>query len=479
MGDTQKTKKQLLEELDLMRDRIAEMESQGPVAGNREEKEHYFIQDIRLLSSAAMALVELAPEENIYELIGIHLQQLAGDSVTVVNSFDRDSRSLRVEAMIGIGEHLKTILKMLGSHPVGKVIPINEEAMAGLSSGSLTEVPGGLLSISMGGIPEPICRAIEKVLGIGEAHAMGFVSGEELFGSAIVLMRRGVELRGRSIIETFVRQASIGLQRRHAEDALRKAHDELELEVERRTEELVETRDMLVQSEKLAAIGRLAAAVAHEILNPVNIISMRLQLLEKTQKLPEPAEDMLGVCKEQLNRITEIIDELGQFSRFQTRGKGLCDLNDVIGHVLSLCTPQLKEKDIQLKVRYDTNLPAILLEKGRVGQVFFNLVSNATEAMEGRETRVLRVDTNHMVDEGRVQVVISDTGPGISKGNLKHIFDPFFTTKDPGAGIGLGLFISYNIIKEHEGRIWAEENEWGGVSFFIEFQEEKHARESR
>ncbi|MBW1942723.1 MAG: hypothetical protein JRJ51_07800, partial [Deltaproteobacteria bacterium] len=118
MGDTQKTKKQLLEELDLMRDKLAEMESQGPVAGNREEKERYFIQDIRLLSSAAMALVELAPEENIYELIGIHLQQLAGDSVTVVNSFDRDSRSLRVEAMIGLGEHHKTILKMLGSHPV-------------------------------------------------------------------------------------------------------------------------------------------------------------------------------------------------------------------------------------------------------------------------------------------------------------------------------------------------------------------------
>lgn len=479
MGDRQKTKQQLVKELDLLRERVAEMESRGPEVGHWKEKEHYFIQDVRLLSQAAMALVELAPEENIYETIGIHLQQLAGDSVTVVNSFDRGSRSLRVEAMIGIGEHLKTILKILGSHPVGTVIPINEEAVTGLTSGGLMGVPGGLLSITMGGIPEPICRGIERVLGIGEAHAMGFVSGEELFGSAIVLMRRGVELRGKSIIETFVRQASIALQRRHAEDALRKARDNLELEVERRTEQLVETRDMLVQSEKLAAIGRLAAAVAHEILNPVNIISMRLQLLEKTQKLPEPVEGMLGVCKEQLNRIIEIIDELGQFSRFQTRGKSLCDVNDVLGHVLSLCTPQLKERDIQLKARYDDSLPEIPLEKGRVGQVFFNLVSNATEAMEDRETRVLRVETQHLVDQGRVRVMISDTGSGIANGNLKHIFDPFFTTKDPGSGIGLGLFISYTIIKEHDGRIWAEENEWDGVSFFIEFEEEKHVQESR
>ena len=127
MGDTRKTKKQLLEELDLMRDRIAELESQSPVAGNWEEKEHYFIQDVRLLSSAAMALAELAPKENIYELIGIHLQQLAGDSVTVVNSFDREPRTLRVEAMIGIDEHLKTILKILGKHPWEQSSPLTKK----------------------------------------------------------------------------------------------------------------------------------------------------------------------------------------------------------------------------------------------------------------------------------------------------------------------------------------------------------------
>ena len=461
------------EETAVTREMDENTESRGAVPGRWEDRDHYIIQDVQLLSRAAMALLELTPETNIYELIGVHLQQLAGDTVIVMNSFAKESHTLRVEAMIGIQEHLKTILKILGQHPVGTVIPINEEAMNGLSSGKLTEVPGGLYTLSMGGIPAPVCRGIEKVLGIGDAYAMGFVSKGDLLGSAIVLVRRGVEIKGKSIIETFVRQASIALQRHNAEDALRKARDDLEMEVERRTEQLVATRDMLVQSEKLAAIGRLSAAIAHEILNPVNIISMRLQLLEKTEKLPSRIEEILGVCREQLNRVIEIIDELGQFSRFQTRVKGLHDLNDLLAHVLNLSTPQMKEKDIQLKVQYDTHVPGISLEKGRVEQAFFNLIANALEAMEDRESKVLRVHTNYIPGEKCIRVMISDTGPGIAKENLKHIFDPFFTTKDPGVGMGLGLFISYNIVKEHEGRIWAENNEWGGVTFFVEFREEK------
>jgi signal transduction histidine kinase len=374
-----------------------------------------------------------------------------------------------VEALIGVQEHLKTILKILGSHPVGTVIPINEEAATGLSGGKLTEVFGGLQTLTMGGIPAPVCRGIERVLGVGDAYAMGFVSGEVLYGSAVVLVRRGITLKGKSIIETFLRQAGIALQRRHAEDALRKARDELEMEVDRRTRQLVQTRDMLVQSEKLAAIGRLSAAVAHEILNPVNIISMRLQLLEKAGNLPVRIQDTLNVCREQVKRVIDIIDELGQFSRDQSRGKILCDINDVVGQVLSLCAPQLRQRDIQLNVQYDANIPEIPLEKGRVEQVFFNLVTNATEAMEGRESRVLQVSTDYPADGECIRVQITDTGPGIAKEDFKHIFDPFYTTKDQGSGIGLGLFISYNIIKEHGGRIWAENNEEGGVSFYTEF----------
>jgi len=265
--------------------------------------------------------------------------------------------------------------------------------------------------------------------------------------------------------------AAIAIQNAQLYEALKK-----ELADRRRAEEalsntcqeLQDTRDMLVQSEKLAAIGRLSAAIAHEILNPVNIISMRLQLLEQKGELPETVRNTLSICKDQLNRIVEFTEDLGQFSRSSKKRIAKCDLNKIIQHALTLGAPQFKEYDIKTDVQYDRTLPRIPLEKGRIEQVIFNLVSNATEAMAGRENKMLKLTTERSASRDYVRVIISDTGPGIDDSDRDKVFDPFFTTKGPGQGTGLGLFISYGIIHEHGGRIWAENNEWGGASFFIE-----------
>jgi signal transduction histidine kinase/pSer/pThr/pTyr-binding forkhead associated (FHA) protein len=246
-------------------------------------------------------------------------------------------------------------------------------------------------------------------------------------------------------------------ERRRAEEALGKAGQELQ-----------ETRDMLVQSEKLAAIGRLSAAVAHEILNPVNIISMRLQLLEQKGDLPGATKEALAICKNQLDRIVEFTEDLGQFSRSSKKHISMNNLNEIIQHTLVLSDPQFKEYDIKTDARYDAALPSIPMDKDRIEQVIFNLFCNAAEAMAGRETRVLGIKTGLSAPGDYVQVIISDTGTGIEESHMDKVFDPFFTTKGPGEGTGLGLFISYSIIHEHEGRMWAENNEWGGASFFIE-----------
>lgn len=265
--------------------------------------------------------------------------------------------------------------------------------------------------------------------------------------------------------------ASVALQNAQLYDALKN-----ELADRRRAEEalgktgkeLQETRDMLVQSEKLAAIGRLSAAVAHEILNPVNIISMRLQLLEQKEDLSRALKDTLSICKNQLNRIVEFTEDLGQFSRSSEKRISMSNLNEIIQHALVLSDPQFKEYDIQTDLHYDAALPLIPMDKDRIEQVIFNLIYNATEAMAGRETRVLGITTGLSGPGDYVQVMISDTGTGIEDSHMDKVFDPFFTTKDPGQGTGLGLFISYNIIHEHAGRIWAENNARGGASFFVE-----------
>ena len=241
-----------------------------------------------------------------------------------------------------------------------------------------------------------------------------------------------------------------------------------EEELRNTCQELQETRDMLVQSEKLAAIGRLTAGVAHEILNPVHIISMRFQLLEMKEGLSDELRHDLDICKNQLHRIIGIIEDLRQFSRSSEKHVTINDLNGIIEHVLALQAPQFKEGGIKTEVHYTSSLPSIPFDKDRILQVIFNIISNATEAMEGQETKVLRIKTNAATSDEFVQVRISDTGTGINQDTMSKIFDPFFSTKDRGQGTGLGLYICYVIIKDHGGSIWAENNEWGGASLYIE-----------
>ena len=205
-----------------------------------EQKESERSRDLMFLARTATSLVQLSSEEDVYQFIGQRLQEIAGNAVIFVNSFDEASGTFCVRAVLGIDERLERLIKLLGRHPVGITTPINEEARLGLTSGKLEKVPGGLYELAVGAIPKSVCTAIEKLLGLSQPYAMGFAWKGQLFGSAVIFTRKGAELRNPDIIQTFVMQASVALQRRQAEEALRKAHDELETRVEERTRELAE-----------------------------------------------------------------------------------------------------------------------------------------------------------------------------------------------------------------------------------------------
>lgn len=243
MKDGDKGKAQLMGELEGMRQHVAELE--GSVSKDVAKEDEKHIRDLGFLSRAATGFLELLPEDNIYEFIAGNLKELAGNSIIIVNSFDEATDCVCCRAVLGVGEKMGAIARILGKHPVGMFLKIDNEAKLGLTSGKLVMVPGGFYEFCFRRIPRNVCRAIEKLLDVGDIYAMGFAWKGKLFGSASIITRRGTELAAQSVIETFIYQASVALQQRQAEQALREARDELEIRVEERTRELAKANEQL------------------------------------------------------------------------------------------------------------------------------------------------------------------------------------------------------------------------------------------
>jgi two-component system cell cycle sensor histidine kinase/response regulator CckA len=234
--------------------------------------------------------------------------------------------------------------------------------------------------------------------------------------------------------------------------------------------ELEEAKDMVVQSEKFAAIGQLTAGVAHEILNPVNIIAMELQMLLGMKSISPEVHEELNVCMDQIDRIVVIAQNLKQLSRIPIKKTVMADINNVIAHVLALYATQFRIEEIKTEAHYQPDLPEIAMDKEKIEQVIINLITNAMAAMDWKEAKILRIKTERESlhqNKDEVKIMIADNGTGIKSEHMSKIFDPFFTTKGQGKGTGLGLSISYGIVHDHGGTIWAENNEWGGASFYV------------
>lgn len=230
----------------LQRDRY---QNQVRLPGNQihtQKDDSHYLRDLEILSKTAMELVELPPEANIYEYIAEKLREIIGDHIVIISSFDETAGSFSSRAITGLNENIKTVLKMVGKNIIGMSTPINETARTGLGSGRLQKVPGGLSELTVGAIPAATCHAIEKLLALDEVYALGFAWKGNLYGSTAILMHRGNSLTNPIAIETFIHQASVALQRRHTEQALRQAHDQLEQKVLARTAELEKVNENLI-----------------------------------------------------------------------------------------------------------------------------------------------------------------------------------------------------------------------------------------
>ncbi len=237
--------------------------------------------------------------------------------------------------------------------------------------------------------------------------------------------------------------------------------DEIEMK-----DKLDQTRLQLLQAEKMASLGKLAAGVAHQINNPLGGITLFTKLILEENELAENIEEDLNRILKDAERCRETVKELLEFTRQTRYLKQPCDINEAVSRTLFLVKDQVLFHNIEIKKELSPTLPKISADIQQLNHVFMNIILNAAQAMEGRG--VLTLESGLTRDSERVFIRIMDTGAGIPDDKLPHIFDPFYTTKEEGEGTGLGLSLAYSIIKNHGGTVNAENNPDGGASFTIE-----------
>jgi signal transduction histidine kinase len=224
----------------------------------------------------------------------------------------------------------------------------------------------------------------------------------------------------------------------------------------------------VIQADKLAALGTLAAGVAHELNNPLGVISSRVELMlldADVHHLPAQVRDDLVVLQRHARRVAQIAQGLLSFARQSPRDRRHVDLNELVEATLVLLEESLTREGITVRHVLEPDLPHVFGDANALQQVLVNLLTNARDAIE--EVGDIEIRTTASADRSDVTLLVRDTGPGVRADVLPRIFDPFFTTKREGTG--LGLSISYGIVRDHHGTIDVDSRPGGGTTFVLTF----------
>jgi signal transduction histidine kinase len=229
-------------------------------------------------------------------------------------------------------------------------------------------------------------------------------------------------------------------------------------------ENLQRLQAQMVQTEKLVSLGQLAAGAAHEINNPLTAILGYSDLLADDETLPERARGTAVKIRDQARRTKNLVQNLLSFARQVPAERTLLDINTVVTNAVQLRALDLHSGGSTIDLQLESVLPGVRGDNNQLMQVFFNVISNALDAMAGSGGGTLTIRT--IRDRGNVVLLFSDTGPGLREPH--RVFDPFYTTKPVGKGTGLGLSICYGIVQEHGGKIVCYNGQTGGAVFRVE-----------
>jgi len=321
---------------------------------------------------------------------------------------------------------------------------------------------GGIVAITFAGtITKPISKLtkIVEAIGGGDLEQKVHINTRDEIGRlGVAFNKMSKDIKGLLQKKEELTTAAIELAERESAKA-----DELE----KAYHELRDTQMMLVQSEKLSALGELGAGVAHELNSPLaGVLSLIRTYLKEKDPGSEEYQDLKDM-QEACEHMAKIIKDFSTFTRKSTGELTDVNITDVIESTLSFSARQIEKQGIKIEKDYDNNLPLIKGDESQLRQVVLNMVTNARDAISGEGTLKI-VTRKSNTDKGQfVEIEFSDTGVGISKEDIGRIFDPFFTTKRPGKGVGLGLSITHTIVKNHNGEILVDSEVGKGSTFII------------
>jgi signal transduction histidine kinase len=262
----------------------------------------------------------------------------------------------------------------------------------------------------------------------------------------------------------FAQQAGLAIHNAFMYQELKTFSQQMEEKIQKTTEDLRKAEAQLIRSEKLAALGQLAAGIAHEIRNPLTSINILIQ--STMQKLPseDPQREDFKVIEEEIHRMNEIIDHFLQFAKPASPHLERTEITSIFEETLQLLRPQMEKLQIFIEKDFQS-LPLITIDNEQVKQVILNLLMNAIQAMPGGGQ--LRLGGEVSKDGQWIILSIQDSGVGIPSEDMDKLFDPFFSTKE--GGMGLGLSIAHRIIDQHHGKIEVESVPGKGTLFTVGF----------
>jgi signal transduction histidine kinase len=263
-------------------------------------------------------------------------------------------------------------------------------------------------------------------------------------------------------VMAFAQQAGLAIYNAFMYQELKTFSRQMEEKIQKTTADLKKTEAQLIRSEKLAALGQLAAGIAHEIRNPLTSINILIHSMTENLPSGDSHKEDLKVIEEEIHRMNEILDQFLQFAKPATPLLEKADVSSIFEETLQLLRPQIEKQLIVVEKEFQP-LPIILMDREQMKQVFLNLLLNAIQAMPGGGHLTLR--GQNLEDGQWIHISIQDSGIGISSENINKLFDPFFSTKE--GGIGLGLSITHRIIDQHHGKIEVESAPGKGTLFTI------------